>query len=356
MNPSNPRRGPHVVTLGTAGGPRWWNAPGGSQRSGISTAVVVQDRVYLVDCGQGTGRQLKNAGLGMDQVRGLFITHLHSDHTVDLASLILFGQFERKNPALEPIPVLGPGPRGKLPPLSARAESLPEMVAPDNPGPGIEQLFELLSAAYATDINDRIFDSLTQPPSKHFEVRDIVLPEGTGFDPNNNVSPDMEPFTVFEDDLVEVTAILVSHHPTAPAFAFRFDCAEGSVTISGDTAPCRNLVRLAQGTDLLMHEAIDLELITSHYTDQALMQATMDHHRRAHTTARQAGELATQAGARSLALHHLVPASAPAESWLKAEETFAGPLLVPEDLETISFAALPRTTSDTAVEPAKAIS
>ncbi|WP_415853812.1 MBL fold metallo-hydrolase [Sinomonas sp. G460-2] len=356
MNPSNPRLGPHVVTLGTAGGPRWWNAPGGSQRSGISTAVVIQGAVYLVDCGQGTGWQLKNAGLSMDQVRGLFITHLHSDHTVDLASLILFGQFERKNPALEPIRVHGPGPRGKLPPLSARAESMPEMVAPDNPGPGIEQLFEMLSAAYATDINDRTFDSLTRPPSKHFDVHDIVLPERTGFDPNDNVCPDMEPFTIFKDELVEVTAILVSHHPTAPAFAFRFDTAEGSVTISGDTAPCRNLVRIAKGTDLLMHEAIDLETIAAQYTDQALMNATMDHHRRAHTTARQAGELATEAGARSLVLHHLVPASAPAESWLKAQETFSGRLVVPEDLEIISFASPPRTTSDTAVEPVKAIS
>ncbi|WP_427005237.1 MBL fold metallo-hydrolase [Pseudarthrobacter sp. H2] len=356
MNASEARLGPHVVTLGTAGGPRWWNSPGGSQRSGISTAVVVQDRVYLVDCGQGTGRQLKNAGLGMDHMRGLFITHMHSDHTVDLASMILFGQFERKDPSLGPIPVYGPGPRGKLPPLSSHAESVPEMVAPANPGPGIEQLFETLSAAYATDINDRIFDSLTRPPSQHFDVHDIVIPEGTGFDPNDNVCPDMEPFTIFTDDLVEVTAILVSHHPTAPAFAFRFDTAEGSVTISGDTAPCRNLVRIAQGTDLLMHEAIDLEIIAAQYTDQALMNATMDHHRRAHTTARQAGELATQADARSLVLHHLVPAFAPAESWLKAQETFAGQLFVPEDLETISFASTPRTTSDTAVEPVKALS
>ncbi|MEZ2389674.1 MBL fold metallo-hydrolase [bacterium RCC_150] len=353
MNASISTPGPHVVALGTAGGPRWWNVPGGNQRSGISTAVVVEGRVYLVDCGQGTGRQLKNAGLRMDQVRGLFITHMHSDHTVDLASMILFGQFERKDPGLGPIAVYGPGARGKLPPLSARAESIPEVVAPANPGPGIEQLFETLSAAYATDINDRIFDSLTRPPSRHFDVHDILLPQGTGFDPNDNVSPDMEPFSIYKDELVEVTAILVSHHPTAPAFAFRFDSAGGSVTISGDTAPCRNLVRLAQSTDLLMHEAIDVELIAAQYADEALLKATMDHHRRAHTTARQAGELATQAGARTLALHHLVPAFAPIESWLRARETFAGQLVVPEDLEIISFASAPRTNSDTAVELVK---
>jgi hypothetical protein len=94
---------PHVVTLGTAGGPRWWNGPDGAPRSGISTAVVVGDAVYLVDCGQGTGRQLAAAGLRLGQVRALFLTHLHSDHVVDLPSLLLFGQFERKDPALAPI-------------------------------------------------------------------------------------------------------------------------------------------------------------------------------------------------------------------------------------------------------------
>lgn len=331
--------GPCVVTLGTAGGPRWWNTPAGAQRSGISTAVVVRGRVYLVDCGQGAGRQLKNAGLRLEQVRGVFLTHLHSDHTVDLAPLLLFSQFERKDPALAPIVVRGPGRRGKLPPVSLRASVAPRPVAPANPTPGTEDLFEALSAAYATDINDRVFDSCTRPPSDHFEVRDIELPNGTGFDPNDAVSPDMEPFPVFRDEVVEVTATLVSHHPTAPAYAFRFDTAEGSVTVSGDTAPCRNLVRLAQGTDLLLHEAIDLNLIAKQYTDVTLMKATMDHHRRAHTTAREAGEIATAAGARALALHHLVPAFAPHESWLEAQHTFSGDLFVPDDLQVISFAA-----------------
>jgi ribonuclease BN (tRNA processing enzyme) len=347
--------GPRVVTLGTAGGPRWWSGPDGTQRSGIATAVVIRDRVYLVDCGQGTGTQLKKAGFHLDQVRGLFITHLHSDHTVDLASLLLFAQFERKDAALPPIAVFGPGPRGKLPPVSPRAAKAPVPVAPHRPTPGTVQLMEALTAAYATDINDRIFDSLTRPPSAHFDVQDIELPAGCGFDPNENVAPEMEPFTVFEDDAVTVTATLVSHHPTAPAFAFRFDTAHGSVTISGDTAPCANLVRLARDTDLLLHEAINLELIASQYTDTDLMNATMDHHRRAHTTAHQAGEAAAAAGAKALALHHLVPAHSPREAWLEAQHTYAGPLFIPDDLEVISFVSgAGRDTAGATADYAKA--
>lgn len=73
-----------VVTLGTAGGPVWWQSD--AYRAGISTAVVVEDRVYIVDTGTGVGRQLTQAGLSMANVHAIFLTHMHSDHTVDLGS------------------------------------------------------------------------------------------------------------------------------------------------------------------------------------------------------------------------------------------------------------------------------
>jgi ribonuclease BN (tRNA processing enzyme) len=332
---------PHVVTLGTAGGPRWWDRPDGTPRSGISTAIVVRDAVYLVDCGQGAGRQLARAGLSIDRLRGVFLTHLHSDHVVDLPSLLLFGLFERTDPAAPPVAVHGPGPRGALPPLSEHARAVPRPVAPENPTPGTVEMVRHLCAAYATDINDRVFDSLVRPPSDHFDVHDIALPAGTGFDPNGEVAPPMEPFPVYRDELVEVTATLVAHPPTAPAFAFRFDTASGSVTISGDTAPCDNLVRLASGTDLLLHEAIDLDLVAGRYPASQRREAIMAHHRRAHTTPRQAGTVAERAGARALALHHIVPPHAPRETWLAAGETFGGTLHVPDDLDVLSFAAMP---------------
>lgn len=328
---------PYVVTLGTAGGPRWWSDHRGEPRAGIATAVVVDDSWYLVDCGYGAGRQANRAGLSMADLRGVFVTHLHSDHVVDLPALLLFGAFELKDSVPEAIPVIGPGDRGKLPPLSSRAMRTPEPIAPAQPTPGVRGLIDGLLAAYATDANDRIFDSLAKSPADQFRAEEIAIPDECGFDPDERVAPPMEPIVVHVDERVTVSAILVSHHPTAPAFAYRFDTAAGSVTISGDTAPCDNLVRLATDTDLLLHEAINLDSLARQYTDAEMLQATMDHHRRAHTTPLQAGEIAARAGARHLALHHLVPSHGAPEVWERAGETYSGPLSVPDDLAIIPF-------------------
>lgn len=328
---------PYIVTLGTAGGPRWWKDHEGGARFGIATAVVVGDTWYLVDCGQGAGRQANAAGLSMADLGGIFITHMHSDHTVDLPSLLLFGAFELKNSNRGAIPIVGPGDRGKLPPLSPRATSTPSPIAPERPTPGISGLVSGILSAYATDCNDRIFDSLAKSPQEQFAAHEIQIPAHLGFDPDTDVAPPMEPIEVFRDENVTVTAILVSHHPTAPAFAFRFETAGGSVTISGDTAPCENMVTLARGTDLLLHEAINLDILAAQYSDAQMLQATMDHHRRAHTTATEAGSIATAAEVQHLALHHLVPSYSPPEAWEAARHTFSGELSIAEDLQVIAF-------------------
>lgn len=334
---------PRVVTLGTAGGPRWWTGENAGRRSGIATAVVVGEAVYLVDAGSGVGNQLMKAGFNTGDLRGIFLTHLHSDHTIDLASLAIFGLFTLK-PGQDPIRIIGPGDRGALPPVSPRANTAPQPLYPDNPTPGTAGMFAHLMQAYATDLNDRVIDALRPSPLDHFATTDIQIPAGTGYHPNGNPSPDaFAPFEVYRDELVTVTATLVEHPPIAPAFAFRFDTVEGSVTISGDTAPCENLVTLAEGTDLLLHEAIDFDWVQQMYgsagTEEA--QASMDHHRRSHTSPEQAIELAERAGARSLALHHLVPGTTPLSVWLSHADGFSGTFLVPEDLDTISFARLP---------------
>lgn len=327
---------PYVVTLGTAGGPRWWRDADGFPRQGIATAVVVGDAWYLVDCGAGVGRQITEAGLPWTGMRAVFLTHLHSDHVVDLPSLLLFGAFEFKG-RQGAVPIIGPGDRGRLTPLSPRAATTPRAVAADSPTPGTVGLVRGLIAAFATDVNDRIFDSLAPSPEDQFAPRDIDLPANLPFDPDDDVAPAMEPIEIFRDDRVVVTAVLVSHHPTAPAYGFRFDTAAGSMTISGDTAPCENLVTLARDTDLLLHEAISLDSLAPLYTDAEMLRATMDHHMRAHTTPRQAGEIASAAGARRLALHHLVPSWAPPQIWDTARETFDGPVHLPADLEILPF-------------------
>ncbi|MCY1157051.1 MAG: fold metallo-hydrolase [Citricoccus sp.] len=330
---------PRIIALGTAGGPRWWNVGEPIRRTGIATAVVVGDSFYLVDCGHGVGRRVNEAGLSLRNLRGIFLTHLHSDHTVDLGSLALFGLYELLGRTGDPVRIIGPGNRGVLPPASPRATVPPQPLAPDCPTPGTREMFDLLMRANATDLNDRIIDSLRPSPHELFTASDIEIPAGIGYHPNDSPTPEMEPFEIYRDELVTVTAILVEHPPVAPAFGFRFETAAGSVTFSGDTCYTPNMVRLARDTDLLLHEAIDFDFVEHKYADAANDgdRAARDHHYKSHTSVAGAARVAREAGARQLALHHLVPGTAKPEVWAEAGRHFDGPFFVPDDLDTIAL-------------------
>lgn len=332
---------PRIVTLGTAGGPRWWSSRTGQHRHGIATAVVVGEDYYLVDAGLGVGRQLERAGLSFNNMRAMFVTHLHSDHTVDIPSLLTMGLYARDVDANGPIKIFGPGDRGMLLPVSERAEVAPQPVCPENPTPGITGMVDSIVQAYATDLNDRILDALRPSPLDCFTTHDIEIPADSGYHPNDNPTPEgMAPFEIYRDELVTVTAILVEHPPIAPAFAFRFDTVEGSVTISGDTTATDNLVTLATDTDLLLHEAIDFDWVEKAYGggQTETERASIDHHRKSHTSPEQAIELAHHAGASRLALHHLVPGNTPQQRWEALGATFNGDFFIPHDLDSISFA------------------
>ncbi|MGO3088894.1 MAG: MBL fold metallo-hydrolase [Galactobacter sp.] len=326
-----------VVTLGTAGGPVWWRS-GRRKRAGISTAVVVGDRHYVVDLGYGAGRQMTEAVLEMDQLGGVFITHLHSDHVVDVPSLVLFGLGHR-DPERGPLPVYGPPDRGVLTPVSPRATTTPRVVHPSAPTPGTRAMFQAVQAAFATDLNDRVLDNLWSHPDDLLDVRDLVIPESAAFHANDNPTPDMEPFVVFEDDRVKVSAILVAHPPMAPAFGYRFDTEGGSVAISGDTREHDNTARLAAGVDLLLHEAIDHRWVDELVADmpEDVAQASHDHHYGAHTPVQGAVRVAQAAGAKRLALHHLVPGDARDAAWEIGSELMGDRFLVPDDLERIAL-------------------
>lgn len=321
-----------VVTLGTAGGPLLRPDPGNGHRRGIATAVVVDGQIYLVDCGHGVGLGLAEAGLRPTNLRGIFITHQHSDHVIDLNSIIVLGGLAFRGHPEASVRIIGPGNRGMLPEVQGERKE-PEVIFPDSPTPGTKEMVELLLRAHATDLNDRRRDSGAPDISRIFIGEDITLPSTVPFHPNLENHPEMEPFEVYSDEHVTVTATLVQHRPIAPAFAFRFDSAHGSVVISGDTAPSSNLEALAADCDLLMHEAIDLDAVARSYptASPAELEASMGHHRRAHTTPQGAGQVAQNAGARHLALHHLVPAGSPPEVWQGAKETFNRPLYVPRD-------------------------
>jgi ribonuclease BN (tRNA processing enzyme) len=335
-----------LLLLGTAGGPTWWP---NSDQCGIAAAVAVEDAVYLVDCGEGVGKRLQQA-LGtannratLSTLRALFLTHLHSDHTVDYPNLLLFGLYAGLDRPSAKLKVFGPGPRGQMEPIFTRpGAKTPEVVVvnPDNPTPGTRDMTAYLSQAYATDLNDRIRDNGKHSLDALLDVHDISIPQIAGFEsPNQTPSPDMDPFTVFEDDRVRVSATLVDHFPIWPAFAFRFDADDGAIVFSGDTGPNKNLIKLAKGADILVHEVIVTSWIHRLFpeprsvADEGLMQHLLN----AHTAVEQVGKVAESAGVKRLVLSHIVPGNATIEQLLPAAKDFSGELVVGRDLMQIGL-------------------
>lgn len=244
-----------LVLLGTAGGPGVPEA----DRYGISTAVCYGDRVYVVDLGWGAPIRLLQAGLGLSssssvvpslrRVRGVFFTHLHSDHTAEWPAL--YGTPQNLFGATAPIKVFGPGDRHTLPQVLPPNRPSPPVISPADPTPGTQAMTSYLDRAFASDLNDRSRAGATNPPATLFDVKDIDVSPYWAVDPAG-VPPRVHPFPVWQDGDVRVTATLVDHRPTAPAFAFRFDTPDGSVVVSGDTRPSDNLIELAHGADYLV--------------------------------------------------------------------------------------------------------
>lgn len=327
-----------LVLLGTAGGPVWYG-----HREGIGSAVVVGGNVYLVDCGEGVGQQYRRANFApfegrrtLRGLRGIFLTHLHSDHCIDYFNLLLFSWFNGigLNPHL--VHVFGPGNRGSLPPLYG-ADPAPPAQNPENPTPGTVELTEYLLKAYGADVNDRMRDDRRPPLQTRFEAHDIPLPSTIVAGANANPAPDMDAIDVYEDENVKVRAILVPHPPMFPSFAYRFDSADGSIVFSGDTTVSANLIKLARGADVLVHEVMDRAWAESRFESplDPTEEAAVNHLLGSHTTIEQVGDVAERAGAGTLVLNHLVPADNPHRRWLEAKEGFSGRLIVGEDLMQI---------------------
>ena len=248
-----------LVILGTAAGRASWR---GSAQGGFSAAVQVGQSVYVVDFGRGWADRYHQAGLGpkpdarnaggFEYLKAGFITHLHADHIVDLSQLMLMGF---NDGIRKPVQIIGPGRNetGAREPKNKRAGAL---VNPANPYPGTVDMVNGLIDAYAANFNDALSDVGIPSPNLFYKPRDIEIPASAKAD-GQNVAPLMQPFEIYKDAKVRVTAILVDHAPMFPSFAFRFDTAAGSITFSGDTNRHPNLVTLARGSDILVHEVID---------------------------------------------------------------------------------------------------
>nr|WP_281379642.1 MBL fold metallo-hydrolase [Flexivirga oryzae] len=303
-------------------------------RSGPASLVTVGKRTFLVDAGPGTVRRLGQAGVSVDRLAGVFVTHAHSDHIADL-----FAMFLLSNPGgtmgefTTPVPIFGPGPSEELP-TTYDGKRVP-IINRERPAPGIAEFLELQQQAFRYDINVR---NVEQSPTAVdypalFDVREIRVPPACRASPTNP-APRMSPFVVLDDEEVTVSATLVAHAPVFPSFAFRFDTPGGSVTFSGDTGESANLVELARGTDLLVHEVVDVD----HYARTSGGSASViDFMRRSHTTPEGVGRVAAS-GARSVVLSHLLPGDpgeVTPEQWCaRVASEYDGPVSVGEDLAT----------------------
>jgi ribonuclease BN (tRNA processing enzyme) len=321
-----------LVLLGTAGGPL--PSP---VRSGISQAVVVGGRTYLVDCGSGVTRALRQARL-LTRLHRVFLTHLHSDHDCDYFNLFLLGwPILQWNP---PVEVFGPGPAGGR--WALPATPLAPVASPTNPTPGLADLTSLQFQAHAYDLNIRMREAGRADLAALIVPHEIEVPPGLGAAGPDRVDPPMEPVVVVEDSEVRVSAILVRHAPVFPAFAFRFDTADGSIVISGDTAPCPNLVALAEGADILVHEVFDDTGFIDREDDVDTWESRQRQHHllTAHTPLSQVGRVAAEAGVRRLVLTHFIPGddALPDEHWAKgAGAHFDGEVVVGHDLMELTL-------------------
>jgi ribonuclease BN (tRNA processing enzyme) len=282
-----------LVLLGTAGAP----LPVAG-RGGISSALVIDGRVFVVDCGRGSPSAFADAGLDFRRLAAVFISHLHADHTGDLPGLLLYpwGVRSGDHGPLAPIRVFGPSRLATLPPGDAafRRETT---IHPERPAPGTADLVESILAGYAYHLNVMPLDARMPDPGALVRAADIAVPApaaGTA----------QIPVVVLEDELVRVTAVAVTHGHAVPALAYRFDTADGAVVFSGDTTVNDDLIALARGADILVHQVADLGYLERHgFSGAALARMAA-----LHTDVTQVGGVAERAGVRELILSHYLPA------------------------------------------------
>jgi len=283
--PDRPRT--RLILLGTAGGP----SPKVG-RAAPAQAIVVGDRVYLVDCGDGVARQLALARLPFSQLRAVFLTHQHSDHNAGYGPLLLLGW----TAGLTTVDTYGPPP--------------------------LEKMTRQLLDAYAFDIETRIADEGRAPLAPLVRPHDITAAG-----------------EIFKDDRVRVTAAVNHHPPIERSFTYRFDTADRSIVISGDTTYSESVVALAKGADVLVHEA----MYRTYYDRpdaQPAARTVRQHIVASHTDVEDVGRAAAAAGVKQLVLSHFVPSDQVVsdEQWLAgAKKHYGGPVVLGRDLMEISF-------------------
>ncbi|HEY6218843.1 MAG TPA: MBL fold metallo-hydrolase [Gemmatimonadaceae bacterium] len=264
-----------VVMLGT-GTP---NAD--PERSGPSVAVVVNGQPYIVDAGPGVVRRAAAAKLPMPSLSIVFLTHLHSDHTLGLPDLMLSPWVLDRT---TPLRVFGPR--------------------------GTRDMVQHISAAYAKDVDIRLHGG---EPSNKTGYRAIVAEIDSGI--------------VYRDSNVTVTAFRVPHGTWDEALGYKFVARDRVIVISGDTKPTDEIVKQCSRCDVLLHE------VYLDSTSKRRTPAWRAYDKAFHTSTLELGGLATRARPKLLVMYHQLYRGGTDEDLLREVHTrYSGPVVSARDL------------------------
>ncbi|MBZ7923397.1 MBL fold metallo-hydrolase [Ensifer adhaerens] len=273
-----------LVLLGSKGGPAI--RPGGPWPT--SSLLQIGGRTVVVDCALGVTRGLTNASVALKTLDLIVITHLHSDHVLELGPLIHTAWTAGLS---QPVRVFGPA--------------------------GTRAYWQGFLQSMAFDIDIRIVDE--GRPDLRALVEVIEFSEGE----------------ILSESGLTLSALRVDHPPVTDCFALRFDHAEGSVVFSSDTAYFPPLADFAKGADILVHEAMLAEGVDRLVARTGNGARLKEHLLASHSFAGEAAAIATAAGVGRLVLHHLIPADDPEISetdWIAAtRKNWAGALTIAAD-------------------------
>jgi ribonuclease Z len=253
-------------------------------RLGPSNLVRHGARAFLVDCGSGVTQRLVEAGTPGAALDAVLLTHLHSDHVVDLYQLIVSSWHQGRT---RPQRILGP--------------------------PGTRRFVEGTMALWEAERTQRIAHEL-RPSTAAFEIEVTEIAPGT----------------IWDDGTMRIVAVAVAHQPVRHAFGFVFEAGGRRLVFSGDTAWCPALIEAARGADALVHECfLHREMQPSASRSPEGMRNVASYH----TLSGEVGRVARDAGIGVLVLNHFVPTRFDRAALIaEVRETWRGPLVVGEDL------------------------
>lgn len=265
---ANDQTGTQLVLLGTQGGPGV-----SANRNQASNVLIVGGQPYLIDCGYGALKGLVQAGLSLGSLADVFITHLHDDHTADIAALIALKWTASQKPG--PATIYGPyGTRAMVDAAIAFSKANVEIRTVDE----------------GRDADPRVL----------FHGRDLTAQKVT---------------QVFKDDRITVLAVENTHFPDRAkakmehrSFAYRFNTATRSIVFSGDTAYSENLIELARNADLLVCEVLGTASGAARGAAQANNngESIARHVQETHSTPEIVGRMAAAANVKAVVLTHQV--------------------------------------------------